>query len=72
MPDDGDKASFLGHELEKWERVEDKLAAWALRDDGSPNPFSPPFDAGHISLIIAGLNSRLDCLNYARVVALAS
>lgn len=62
-PDDGDKATFLGHELDKWERIERKLAEWAKRDDDSPNPYSPPLNLGRVSSTIAELNSCLDRVN---------
>lgn len=61
-PDDGDKAVFLNGELEKWERAEQKLGAWASRDDGSPNPYSPPLDAFQIARILGRLDSMLERL----------
>ena len=62
LSDDGDKATFLGHELDRWERIERKLQEWAARDDGSPNPYRPALDLGRVSSIIAELN---DCLAWA-------
>ncbi len=70
--DDGDKAIFLNSELEKWEDTEDKLLAWAQRDDGSPNPFTPALDPTEVASIIVGLNSRLDGLVGAGAFAIAS
>ena len=62
LSDDGDKATFIGHELDRWERIERKLQEWAARDDGSPNPYRPALDLGRVSSIIAELN---DCLAWA-------
>lgn len=62
IPDEGHKAAFINDELSKWEKAEDRLARWAARDDGSPNPFSPPLDAFQIASIICGLNTRLCAL----------
>jgi hypothetical protein len=55
-PNYTDKAEFIETQLENWERIEERLHAWTLVGDGSPNPYSPPLDPERVRSIIAELS----------------
>ncbi len=62
-PDEGDRAVFLRHELDEWERIERKLEEWARdnakreeRGEGAlDNPYSPALDVFQVATLIASL-----------------
>lgn len=55
---DSDKELFLEKQLGKFEMVEDRLAEWATRNDGSENPYYPPLEPKVVSSIITELNRQ--------------
>lgn len=59
--DDGLKATYINHQIERFERFEARLEAWAMEQDG-PHPFKAPLDAFICTTIMLRLRAKLDAV----------
>ena len=57
--DNGAKATFLNHQITKWERLNTLLLRWASGELTGPNPVGPGATAWDVHMTITGLHTRL-------------
>ena len=58
-PDNGARATFLNHQITKWENLMQRLLAWSQDLYRGPNPVGEGATAWDVHMTITGLHTRL-------------